>query len=137
MQILVNNDNEIIGYATIGGFENGINIENDNIPQGFIQNYKPKYYLYQNEQIIVNPNYQTETPMEPEIPTTTITTSNGSDDSLRKMFASMQVQLVQANTIVAQMTQQNAKLSQEVVELKDEIESMKGENKDEDAVSEV
>lgn len=134
MQILVNNDNEIVGYATIGGFEDGINIENDNIPQGFMQNYKPKHYLYQNEQIVVNPDYDEEPNVSYE---PTITTASGSDESLRRMFASLQVQLVQANTIVAQMTQQNAKLSQEVVELKDEIESMKGENKDEDAVSEV
>lgn len=137
MRLLTNVDNEIIGYSVIGGIDGDFEVSDEIVPNDFIQNYKSKYYLYQNEQIVVNPNYQTETLIEPKKPTTTITTSNGSDDSLRKMFASMQVQLVQANTIVAQMTQQNAKLSQEVVELKDEIESMKGENKDEDAVSEV
>jgi cell division protein FtsB len=64
-------------------------------------------------------------------------TTSGTDDLLRKMFANMQEQLVQGNTIVMQVTQQNAKLSQEIVELKNEIETIKGADKNEDAVSEV
>lgn len=134
MRITINDNNEITGYAIVGGIEGDFEIDDSIIPHDFTQNYKPKYYLYQNEQIIFNPNYE-EASNTPYIPP--MITSNGPDEELRKMFASMQEQLVQGNTIVAQMSQQNAKLSQEVVELKDEIESMKGENKDEDVVSEI
>lgn len=130
----MNDNNEITGYAIVGGLEGDFEVSDDIIPQEFILNYKPRYYLYQNEQIIVNPNYEEEsnTPYVPPM----ITTS-GTDDLLRKMFANMQEQLVQGNTIVMQVTQQNAKLSQEIVELKNEIETIKGADKNEDAVSEV
>jgi hypothetical protein len=134
MRITMNDNNEITGYAIVGGLEGDFEVSDDIIPQEFILNYKPRYYLYQNEQIIVNPNYEEEsnTPYVPPM----ITTS-GTDDLLRKMFANMQEQLVQGNTIVMQVTQQNAKLSQEIVELKNEIETIKGADKNEDAVSEV
>jgi hypothetical protein len=134
MRITVNENNEITGYAIIGGIEGDFEISDDIIPQEFILNYKLKYYLYQNEQIIVNPNYEEES-NTPYIPP--MITSNGTDDLLRKMFANMQEQLVQGNTMVMQVTQQNAKLSQEIVELKNEIEAIKGAGKDENAVSEV
>jgi hypothetical protein len=134
MRLTINDNNEITGYAIVGGLEGDFEVSDDIIPQEFILNYKPRYYLYQNEQIIVNPNYEEEsnTPYVPPM----ITTS-GTDDLLRKMFANMQEQLVQGNTIVMQVTQQNAKLSQEIVELKNEIETIKGADKNEDAVSEV
>lgn len=134
MRITVNENNEITGYAIIGGIEGDFEISDDIIPQEFILNYKPKYYLYQNEQIIVNPNYEEES-NTPYIPP--MIASSGTDDLLRKMFANMQEQLVQGNTMVMQVTQQNAKLSQEIVELKNEIEAIKGAGKDENAVSEV
>ena len=62
---------------------------------------------------------------------------SGTDEELRKMFANMQVQLVQANTIVMQLSQQNAQLTQELVKLNQKIEKLKGENKNEDVIPEV
>ena len=56
---------------------------------------------------------------------------------LRKMFASMQVQLVQGNMMVAQVAQQNADLTQEIVNMTNEIKQLKGADKDEDAISKV
>lgn len=134
MKILVDENHLITSYATVGGFDGDIEVDNSIIPQDFTQTFKPRYYLYQNEQIVVNPNYEEES-NTPYIPPTI--TTNGSDEELRKMFASMQEQLVQGNIIVMQVTQQNAKLSQEIVELKSEIEALKGVDKDENAVSEV
>lgn len=119
MQISINNNNEIIGYAFIGGFENGIELDDNIVPQDFLQNYKPKYYLYQNERIVVNTNYE-EKSNTSYIPP--MTTSNTSDEELRKMFASMQVQLVQANMMVMQLSQQNARLSQEMVVINQKLD---------------
>lgn len=119
MQISTNNNNEIIGYAFIGGFENGIELDDNIVPQDFLQNYKPKYYLYQNERIVVNTNYE-EKSNTSYIPP--MTTSNTSDEELRKMFASMQVQLVQANMMVMQLSQQNARLSQEMVVINQKLD---------------
>ena len=54
MRITINDNNEITGYAIVGGIEGDFEIDDSIIPHDFTQNYKPKYYLYQNEQIVVN-----------------------------------------------------------------------------------
>lgn len=129
MQILLNSNNEITNYAVVGGFENGIEIKD--ITQDFINNFKPLKYKYENEQIFLNEYYSEEisTPIQPPI-----TNTQGTDEELRKMFASMQVQLVQANIMVMQLSQQNAKLSQEMVIINKKLE---GVTNNEDVVSEV
>ena len=134
MQILLNGEREITNYAIVGGFEDGIEI--DNIPDNFIVNFKPRYYLYNEGKIEVNKEYKEETETFPPIETPDFNLS-GTDEKLRGMFANMQVQLVQSNTMVMQLSQQNAQLSQELVKLNQEIENLKGENKDEDVIPEV
>lgn len=119
MQILINNDNEIISFAVVGGFEDGIEI--DNIPDNFIVNFKPRYYLYNEGKIGVNKEYKEETETFPSIETPDFNLS-GTDEELRKMFASMQVQLVQANMMVMQLSQQNARLSQEMVVINQKLD---------------
>lgn len=134
MQILINNNNEIISFAVVGGFEDGIEI--DNTPDNFIVNFKPRYYFYNKGQIEVNKEYKEETETFPPIDSPNFNLSS-TDEELRVMFATMQVQLVQANTMVMQLSQQNAQLSQELVKTNQEIENLKGENKDEDVIPEV
>lgn len=138
MQILLNQNNEIIAYAVSGGIEREgyetLTIENNSIPKSFRQSFKPKYFLYKDGEVEVNPNYEEEKTESSQVPEIDFSTS---DKELRKMFASMQVQLVQANTMVMQLSQQNAQLSQELVKLNQEIENLKGENKDEDVIPEV
>ena len=119
MQILINNDNEIISFAVVGGFEDGIEI--DNIPDNFIVNFKPRYYLYNEGKIEVNKEYREETETFLPIETPDFNLS-GTDEELRKMFASMQVQLVQANMMVMQLSQQNARLSQEMVVINQKLD---------------
>lgn len=54
--------NEIIEYATVGGFVDGGQEINDSLkPKDFDNNFRPSYYLYQDDQIIVNPNYEEPT----------------------------------------------------------------------------
>ena len=134
MQILLNDKNEITNYAIVGGFEDGIEI--DNIPDSFIINFKPRYYLYNEEKIEVNKEYKEETETFPPIETPDFNLF-GTDEELRVMFANMQIQLVQANTMVMQLSQQNAQSSQELVKINQEIENLKGENKDEDVIPKV
>lgn len=55
MQILLNNNNEITNYAIVGGFENGIEIEE--FPTNFRETFKPKLYKYIDSQIVLNDNY--------------------------------------------------------------------------------
>lgn len=134
MQILLNDKNEITNYAIVGGFEDGIEI--DNIPDNFIVNFKPRYYLYNEGKIEVNKEYKEETDTFPPIDTPNFNLS-GTDEELRVMFATMQVQLVQANTMVMQLSKQNSQLSKELVRLNQAIDDIKEVDKDENAISEV
>lgn len=124
MQILLNGEREITNYAIVGGFEDGIEI--DNIPDNFIVNFKPRYYLFEDNEIIVNKDYKEDTDEiyeQPEIDLDENT--KGLDKELRNMFASMQIQIVQGNMVISQFSEQNAKLAQELVRLQKELEDMK------------
>lgn len=55
MQILLNDKKEITSYAIVGGFENGIEIEE--IPTNFREMFKPKLYKYIDKQIVLNNDY--------------------------------------------------------------------------------
>lgn len=118
MNIKVEND-LILSYAIIGNIDDSIEISDEIIPSNFIDDFKPKKYKYVNEQITLNENYQEEQPIQqPNI------AIPGTDEELRKMFASMQVQLVQANMMVMQLSQQNARLSQEMVIINQKLEEV-------------
>ena len=60
MQILINANSEIISYAIVGSFENGITVE---IPDSVL-NDNPLSYLYQNWQFIKNADYNPPTETE-------------------------------------------------------------------------
>lgn len=125
MQILINSKNEILSFAIVGGFEDGIKV--DNIPSDFIRNFKPRYFLFNEGQIEVNNEYKEDTETFPPIEPPNLNLS-GTDEELRKMFANMQIQIVQGNVMVSELTQQNARLAQEIVETKQELEKLKGGN---------
>ena len=136
MQILLNQNNEIIAYAVSGGIEREgyetVTIENNFIPKSFRQSFKPKYFLYKDGEVKVNTNYEEEKTESPQMPQVDFPTS---DEALRRMFSSMQVQIVQGNKIVTQLTQQNANLSQQIVQLSQEVENLKGGDSDETTIS--
>lgn len=57
LKIIINTNNEITGYATIGGIEGEISIPCENVPADFIENFDSKYYLYVDGNIKTNPDY--------------------------------------------------------------------------------
>lgn len=129
MQIQLNANNEILAFAIVGELNEGILISD--YPQNFIEDFKQLKYKYENEQIVLNENYEEfqEVPIKP--PNIAIP---GTDEELRKMFANMQVQLVQANMMVMQLSQQNARLSQEMVMINQKLEEV---TNNEDVIPEV
>ena len=130
MQIIINENNEITSYAVIGNMKDGIEV--NDIPSRFIIDFKPRLYVYSNGQIVLNENYSSgnnEQPIQP--PNISMP---GSDEELRKMFAEMQVQLVQGNMMVMQLSQQNARLSQEMVVINKKLEEV---TNNEDVIPEV
>ena len=136
MQILLNQNNEIIAYAVSGGIEREgyktLTIEDNQVPDSFRESFKPRYFLYKDEEVKLNANYEEEKTELPQVPPVEFPTS---DEALRHMFSSMQVQIVQGNKMVTQLTQQNANLSQQIVQLTQEVENLKGGNSDETTIS--
>lgn len=117
MNIKVEND-LILSYAIIGNIDDSIEISDNIVPSNFIDNFKPKKYKYVDGQIVLNESYQEE---EQPVQQPNIVVP-GTDEELRKMFASMQIQLVQANMMVMQLSQQNARLSQEMVVINQKLD---------------
>lgn len=68
MKILVNDNSEILAYATVGGIDGGQEYNGD-IPDDFEDNFKPNYYLLQDNEIAVNPDYQEPEVTIPDAPT--------------------------------------------------------------------
>ncbi|MGS0667664.1 DUF2977 domain-containing protein [Staphylococcus arlettae] len=136
MQILLNQNNEIIAYAVSGGIEREgyetLTIEDNQVPDSFRESFKPRYFLYKDGEVKLNANYEEEKSESPQTPQLTFPTS---DEALRRMFSSMQVQIVQGNKMVTQLTQQNANLSQQIVQLTQEVENLKGGTSDETTIS--
>ncbi len=96
MQIQLNANNEILAFAIVGELNEGILISDH--PQNFIEDFKQLKYKYENEQIVLNENYKEV--QEEQIKPPNVATP-GTDEELRKMFASMQVQLVQLSQEMA------------------------------------
>jgi purine nucleoside phosphorylase len=122
MRILVNENNQIVGYSVAGSLEDDFEVSDEIVPNDFIQNYKSKYYLYQNEQIVVNPNYETETSTQPITPTPT--QPEMSDETLKNMVATLQKQSVQSNMKINKLLKDNQDLKNKVSELENkEVEA--------------
>lgn len=117
MQILLNDKKEITDYAIVGGFENGVEVFN--IPENFINDFKPLKYKYVNEQISLNENYSNdnnEQPIQPPIMNTP-----GNDEELRKIFGSLQMSSVQTMRMVVDLSKQVASLTKQNVELQKKL----------------
>lgn len=61
MEIRTNEKNEIEEYAIFGGLPNSIEVADELQPTDFKFLFKPNLYLYQDNEIIVNPNYEEPT----------------------------------------------------------------------------
>ncbi|HBI1177218.1 TPA: DUF2977 domain-containing protein [Staphylococcus aureus] len=125
MQILVNKRNEIISYAVIGGFEEGIDIES--LPENFSQVFRPKVFKYSDGKIIFNEDYTEEKDDSHQQIDNEENSTGASDDILRKMVASMQKQVVQSTKLLMQVNKQNALMAKQIVAFNKKLEEVKGE----------
>ncbi|QYH53703.1 DUF2977 domain-containing protein [Liquorilactobacillus nagelii] len=75
MNILVNENYEITGYALVGDISDSTRIDKSILPDGFVQSFRSRYYLYENGAISVNPNY-TEPTISPSTKPTSQQTIN-------------------------------------------------------------
>ncbi|NQE00510.1 DUF2977 domain-containing protein [Staphylococcus xylosus] len=126
MRILINKKNEIVDYAIVGSLDGDFEIDDSIVPQDFMIYFKPKRYLYNEGTIEVNSDFEEDIKIDlPTVPPTIV--APGTDEELRSMFANMQIQIVEANTMIYEMSEQNARLAQEIVDIKSELNNTKGE----------
>ncbi|HEA0001332.1 TPA: DUF2977 domain-containing protein [Staphylococcus aureus] len=115
MKITVNDKNEVIGYVNTGGLRNSLDVDDNNVPIKFKEEFEPRKFVFTNGEIKYNNNFEKEddsnTPSQQ-------TATDLSDEKLRGMVASMQMQMTQVNMLTMQLTQQNAMLTQQLTELK-------------------
>ncbi|HEI5236658.1 TPA: DUF2977 domain-containing protein [Staphylococcus aureus] len=114
MKITVNDKNEVIGYVNTGGLRNSLDVDDNNVPIKFKEEFEPRKFVFTNREIKYNNNFEKEddlnTPGQQ-------TASDLSDEELRSMVASMQMQMTQVNMLTMKLTQQNAMLTQQLTEL--------------------
>ncbi|HCU7249887.1 TPA: DUF2977 domain-containing protein [Staphylococcus aureus] len=115
MKITVNDKNEVIGYVNTGGLRNSLDVDDNNVPIKFKEEFEPRKFVFTNGEIKYNNNFGKEddlnTPSQQ-------TATDLSDEELRGMVASMQMQMTQVNMLTMKLTQQNAMLTQQLTELK-------------------
>ncbi|MDK9843597.1 DUF2977 domain-containing protein [Staphylococcus equorum] len=115
MKILLNEENEIIGYATEGDLEGSIEIE---IPQELLEIYEPRKFVCFNDKISINPNFSNQEYF-PEQPQNDATIR--SDTELRQTFGSLQMSSVQTVKMVMDLSKQVAALTKQNVELQKQL----------------
>ncbi|HHX0188538.1 TPA: DUF2977 domain-containing protein [Staphylococcus aureus] len=115
MKITVNDKNEVIGYVNTGGLRNSLDVDDNNVPIKFKEEFEPRKFVFTNGEVKYNNNFEKEetsnTPSQQNA-------SDLSDEELRRMVASMQMQMTQVNMLTMHLTQQNAMLTQQLTELK-------------------
>ncbi|CEH26022.1 hypothetical protein AXF07_01370 [Staphylococcus aureus] len=114
MKIKVNDKNEVIGYVNTGGLRNSLDVDDNNVPIKFKEEFEPRKFVFTNGEIKYNSNFEKE---DSTNASSQQNTSDLSDEELRRMVASMQMQMTQVNMLTMQLTQQNAMLTQQLTEL--------------------
>ncbi|HEK6547360.1 TPA: DUF2977 domain-containing protein [Staphylococcus aureus] len=121
MKVTVNDKNEVIGYVNTGGLRNSLDVDDNNVPTKFKEEFEPRKFVLVNGEVKYNSNYNDEEQLPPEKPNV------ASDDILRKMVASMQKQVVQSTKLSMQVNKQNALMAKQLVTFNKKLEEVKGE----------
>lgn len=102
MKLVLNNNQEIISYVLIGDMTDSIEYQGT-IPDGFEEDFKPSFYLLQNNEITVNSDY---VPPKPPVV---------GPGNLDKAIAQLTLQTAQQK---AQQDKLNAQVLLEIAQLK-------------------
>lgn len=131
MQIKLDENNLITGYAVVGDLEGSIFVSQVDLPENFKQNFVGGYYkLDDNGAVVVNENYKTPTDETEDegLPPSNNDMSMGFDLTNNKdikrmiaMLSSVQKTSVKSGVVSEMLMQQNAQLTKEITQLKQQI----------------
>ena len=91
---------KIVAYAIVGNLKGGIEVDNSILPDDFMMNFKSNYYVYNDNQISINPDYK-----YPEMETSNITPSQN-----QKLFMSLSQNVATLQSMIMAQNQQIAQL---------------------------
>ena len=105
MRLVLDKD-QIVSFALIGDLDNSIEVNDSIIPDDFMENFKPNYYLYDNNIISINTNYK-----EPELVVPDVKPSESQKllMSLSQNVATLQSMIMAQNQQMAQLMAKEAK----------------------------
>lgn len=103
MKLAVNENNEIIGFARIGGLPDAVDFDENKAPSDFDYNFKPSFYLFKDGEIVKNPNY-----VAPEPPV--IGPSN-----LEKQIAALSYQQMADGQTIKMLQSQNVQMAYQIM----------------------
>lgn len=105
MRLVLDKD-QIVSFALIGDLDNSIEVDDSIIPDDFMENFKPNYYLYDNNIISINTNYK-----EPELVVPDVKPSESQKllMSLSQNVATLQSMIMAQNQQMAQLMAKEAK----------------------------
>lgn len=103
MQLQLDSNSVIIGYADFGEISNGINFDEDKLPDDFYDKFKPSFYLLKDDEIVENPNY-----VAPEPPT-------DSPSNLKKRVAAISYQQMADSQTISTLQKQNAQMAYQIM----------------------
>lgn len=120
MELKLDNNNLIIGYAKVGGFDNGVCISDLDVPESFEDDFNAGYYKYDetNKKIIINENYNPETSI-PDIPQNIpgVGIPDIDNSQIKKMVSTLQKQGVKNNLIISNILKENEDLKSKIANL--------------------
>lgn len=94
MRIKINDNYEITGYALIGGFDGGIEIDDSILPDTFIPEFKNGKFKYEDGSVIYNREY-TEPVKEVEPPT--------NNEAMQQEIDSLKQQVEDLSALIQQL----------------------------------
>lgn len=113
MQLQLDNNNVIIGYANFGEIKNGVEFDENKVPDDFYKKFKSSFYMLKNGEIVENPDYA-----EPEPPV--IGPSN-----LEKQVAMIGYQQMQDNQDKQTLVKQNAQIAYQIMQIQQQLGGQK------------
>ena len=105
MRLVLDKD-QIVSFALIGDLDKSIEVDDSIVPDDFMENFKPNYYLYDNNIISINTNYK-----EPELVVPDVKPSESQKllMSLSQNVATLQSMIMAQNQQMAQLMAKEAK----------------------------
>lgn len=105
---LVLDKNQIVSFALIGDLDNSIEVDDNIVPDDFMENFKPRYFLMKDNEITVNPDFKDVVYTVPET----------KPDQEQQILSTLAKQMMDLQLENVQQKQINANLTKEIMNLK-------------------